>query len=230
MTELATAPVLSIYHVEGRRCERIAWFCEEIGLPYKLVFKPGDLMGSLALIKDVNPLMPIAPTVKYGDVVMVEAAAILQLLQERHAPGRLQPAPDSPDYPKYLQWLHFAEGSAAPRLITTFLLQSIKGGELSPVAQSQIGKAPQTLIYLEDYLGHHPYFGGQEFSLADIMMHFNVQFSKVVTRTDMTPYPHLSAWFAKVEERPAFKRMREIALPNGLIGVPEGPKAGGAMK
>jgi glutathione S-transferase len=222
MNAATAADRISIYHVEGRRCERIVWFCEEVGFPYDLVFKSNDLFGSLALIKEVNPLMPIAPTVKYGDTVMVESAAILQLLQERHAPGRLQPGPDSPDYPMYLQWLHFAEGSAAPRLITEFLLKSVKGGEASPVAQSQIGKAAKTLTYLEDYLTKHEYFGGSQFSLADIMMYFNVQFAKIVARTDMAPYPYLDAWFAKVEERPAFKRMREVALPNGLIGVPKG--------
>jgi glutathione S-transferase len=215
-------PMLTIYHIEGRRSERIIWYCEEVGLPYKLVFKPGDLMASMAMIKEVNPLMAIAPTVKYGDLVMVESGAILQLLQERYAPGKLEPAHDSPDYPKYLQWLHFAEGSAGPRLITEFLLKSVKGGEMAPVAQSQIGKAAQTLNYLEDYLSNHPYFGGQEFSIADLMMFFEVQFAHVVTHTDMTPYPHLEAWYVKVQERPAFKKMRQVALPNGLIGVPKG--------
>lgn len=215
------ASVFTIYHLEGRRSERIVWFCEEVGLPYKLVFQPGDLRGSAELIKQVNPLLVVAPTVQVGDEVMVESAAILQLLQERYAPGKLEPAHASPDYPMYLQWLHFAEGSAAPRLITEFLLSSVKGGEMPPVVRSQIGKAAQTLAYLEAYLVRHAYFGGQEFSLADIMMHFNIQFVNVVTLTDMTPYPKLSAWYAKIQERPAFQRMRAVALPTGLIGVPK---------
>src|ERR1700691_5340424 len=60
-------PMLKIYHIEGRRPERIVWFCEEVGLPYKLIFKPGDFEGSMALIKEINPLMPLAPTVQIGD-------------------------------------------------------------------------------------------------------------------------------------------------------------------
>jgi glutathione S-transferase len=219
-TKPSGEPMLTIYHIEGRRSERIIWYCEEVGLPYKLVFKPGDPQASMELIKQVNPLMAIAPTVQLGDEVMVESAAILQLLQERYAPGKLEPSHDSPDYPKYLQWLHFAEGSAAPRLGTEFLLTSVKGGQMPPVVQSQIGKAAQTLTYMEDYLTRHPYFGGQEFSLADIMMHFNLQFVNVVTHTDMTPYPKLTAWYAKIQERAAFKKMRQVALPNGPVGVP----------
>ena len=84
--------MLKIYHIEGRRSERIIWFCEEVGLPYKLIFKPGDFEGSMALIKEINPLMPLAPTVQIGDEEpMMESGAILQLLQERYAPGRLEP-------------------------------------------------------------------------------------------------------------------------------------------
>jgi glutathione S-transferase len=219
-TKAAAQPKLSIYHIEGRRSERIIWFAEEVGLPYELIFVPGDLMASMKKIQEVNPLMAIAPTVKYGDEVMVESAAILQLLQERHAPGKLAPAHDSPDYPKYLQWLHFAEGSAAPRFITEFLLKSVAGGEMSPVAKSQMGKTDQTLRYLEDYLTKHPYFGGAQFSIADIMMHFDLQFLNVVAKKDLSPYPKLVAWQQSIEARPAFKKMRQIALPNGLIGIP----------
>ena len=125
-------PVLTIYHTEGRRSERIVWFCEEIGLPYKLMFKSGDLYASAEMAHKINPLMTMFPTVVYNGQVLVESAAILQLLQERYAHGKLAPSPDSPDYVKYLQWLHFAEGSAAPRFITEFLLQHAVTGEPPP--------------------------------------------------------------------------------------------------
>ena len=41
-------PPITIYHAEGRRSERIVWLMEELGLPYKLEFKRGDLAGSAA--------------------------------------------------------------------------------------------------------------------------------------------------------------------------------------
>jgi glutathione S-transferase len=212
--------MLTIYHAEGRRSERIVWFCEEIGLPYTLVFKEGDLMESGRLAREVNPLMAMFPTVTYGDAVLVESAAILQLLQERHGDGRLVPAAASPDYPKYLQWLHFAESSGAPRLITEFLLNRAIQGEPPPLVKHQLGRSDQVLRYTEDFLSVHPYFGGDDFSLADIMMHFDINFISLVAKHDMTPYPHNMAWFRKVEERPAFKKMRQVSLPNGFIGVP----------
>ncbi len=216
-------PMLTVYHMEGRRSERIVWFAEEIGMPYKLMFKRGDMAASSKMAREVNPLMSMFPTVVYGDLVMVESAAILQLMQERYAKGKLAPKSDSPDYPKYLQWLHFAEGSAAPRFITEYLLMKTvtPGGEIPGVVKGQIGRTDQVLKYLEDWLSTHPYFGGAEFSIADIMMHFDINFVSFVAKHDMTKYPKVMDWKARMEARPAFKKMREISLPDGFIGVPQ---------
>ena len=214
--------MLTIYHAEGRRSERLVWFCEELGLPYDLKFKSNDLWASLKMAQEVNPLMPIMPTMVYNDEVLVESAAVMQLVQEREAPGKLRPDLNSPDYPKYLQWFHFAESSGAPRMITEFLLlRASDGGELPPVVKGQIGRSEQVLVYIEDFLSRKPYFGGAEFSMADIMMHFDINFISMVARHDMTPFPKTMDWFARVEARPAFKRMREISLPNGFIGIPQ---------
>jgi hypothetical protein len=90
---------LTIYHIEGRRSERIVWLCEELGLSYKLEFKRGDVPGSMQAIRQVSPLMPVAPTVRYGDQVIVESAGIIEMLLARHGAGRLRPAVDSPDFP-----------------------------------------------------------------------------------------------------------------------------------
>src|SRR3984957_14188737 len=101
---------LTIYHAEGRRSERIVWLCEELGIPYSLKFKRGDLAGTLDDIRAVCPLMPVAPVIKLDDQVIVESGAILELILARYGKGRLAPTVDSRDYPYYLQWLHFAEG------------------------------------------------------------------------------------------------------------------------
>lgn len=214
-------PMLTIYHAEGRRSERVIWYCEETNLPYTLKFSSGDLMASYKMAHDVNPLMTMFPTVVYDGEVLVESSAILQLLQERHGGDQLVPSRDSADYPKYLQWLHFAEGSAAPRFITEFLLNRASGGNPPDIVKGQLGRSDKVLAYLDDYLAHKPYFGGEEFSIADIMMHFNINFMSMVVKHDMTPYPHVMAWFNTVESRPAFVRMREVSLPNGFIGVPQ---------
>ena len=57
--------------------------------------------------------------VHIGDVVMVESGAILEYLLAKYGKGsKLRPAEDSPEFPAYLEFLHFAEGTALAKIIT----------------------------------------------------------------------------------------------------------------
>ena len=215
------APTLTIYHLEGRRSERIVWLCEELGIPYKLEFKRGDLAGSMATIRQVSPLMPVAPTIKYGDQIMVESGAILELILARQGKGKLAPAVDSPDYPYYLQWLHFAEGSYASRIIADYRVALLQGGA-KPAAQPgrpRLVDSEAVVKFADDFLSKHPYFGGAEFSAADIIMLFPTALAHSVNVINLDDFPHVKAWRAKVEARPAYKKMLSVARPDGMVGA-----------
>ena len=56
-------PPITIYHLEGRRSERVIWLMEELGFPYDLKFVNNNLGASIMEIRKVNPGMPTAPTV-----------------------------------------------------------------------------------------------------------------------------------------------------------------------
>ena len=47
----------------------------------------------------------VAATVKYGDQIIVESGALIEMILARHAPAKLAPALDSEDYPHYLTWI-----------------------------------------------------------------------------------------------------------------------------
>jgi glutathione S-transferase len=218
----AAAPLdLTIYHLEGRRSERIVWLCEELGVPYKLEYKQGDLAASMRTIHDVSPLMPVAPTVRIGDQVMVESGAIIELILAREGNGRLEPAVNSPDYPYYLQWMHFAEGSFAARVIADYRVALIQGKPKTPTGGYKLVDTEAVLKFMEDFLSKHPYFGGAQFSAADIMMLFPTNITEAFNVADLTPYPHIVAWRTNVESRPAYKKMLSVARPNGVPGSPK---------
>lgn len=221
-------PEITIYHLEGRRSERIVWLMEELGLPYKLEFKRGDLAGSMATIRAINPDMPVAPTVKIGDQVTVESGAIIETIINRYAPGKLTPALSSPDYPEHLKWMHYAEGSLASRVIADYRVWQIR----PPTARSPLVDSEAAVQYAENWLGKHPWFGGAEFSAADIMMVFPLNFATALNIVDKNQFPNVAAWRTKIEARPAFQRARAAALPNGMVGnlpalpqhAPPGPR------
>ena len=90
-SEEAAIPMVTIYHLEGRRSERIVWLMEELGLPYDLKYVRGDLRGSMALVHALGHEMPMVPTVVIEDQILVESGAIIETLLTRYAPGELTP-------------------------------------------------------------------------------------------------------------------------------------------
>lgn len=221
-------PPVTIYHLEGRRSERLVWLMEELGLPYDLKFKRGDLAGSMAMIREFSPVVPMAPTVKYGDQILVESGAIIELILNRHAGGRLQPAVDSPDYPDYLMWMHFAEGSLAARLFSDYRAWTAQ----PPKQRSRLVDSEAVVQFAEDFLGKQPWFGGSAFSGADIMMMFPLNAATGLNLVEVSQFPKVAAWKANIEARPAYKRMLAKARPDGMIGglprlpqhAPSGPR------
>jgi len=103
--------MITIYHLETSRSERIVWLMEELGLKYKLEIFPREAASAVpSPLKAIHGLGK-APVIRDGDVVLAESGAIVEYIVHRHAGGRLAPHPDDPAYARYLYWLHFAEGS-----------------------------------------------------------------------------------------------------------------------
>ena len=221
-------PDITIYHLEGRRSERLVWLMEELSLPYKLEFKRGDLAGSMARIRALSPIVPMAPTVQYGDQVLVESGAIIELILDRHGGGRLQPAKDSPDYPRHLMWMHYAEGSLAARLFSDYRAWMAN----PPTRRSPLVDSEAVVQFADEHLKAHPWFGGAQFSAADIMMMFPLNVATGLNIVDAAQFPAVAAWKTKAEARPAYQRMLAKARPDGMIGnlpvlpkhAPSGPR------
>lgn len=226
--EPVVTPPITIYHLEGRRSERIVWLMEELLLPYQLIYVRGDLRASMMKIREVNPDVPMAPTVTIGDQVLVESGAIMEVILNRYASGRLQPAQDSSDYPGHLMWMHFAEGSLAARLFSDYRAWRKE----PPKERSRLVDSEATVQYAENHLAKHPWFGGAEFSGADIMMLFPLNVATGLNIVDAEQFPNVAQWKQRVEARPAYQRMLKAARPDGMIGnlprlerhAPAGPR------
>ncbi|HBN15927.1 MAG: hypothetical protein CMQ46_08850 [Gammaproteobacteria bacterium] len=228
MANAAPVPEFTIYHLEGRRSERLVWLMEELGLPYDLEFTRGDLGASMAAIRAINPDMPVAPTVVYDGQVLVESGAIIEMILARHGGGRLVPPLDSPDFATHLMWIHYSEGSLAARAIADYRVWQIQ----PPTARSPLVDSEAVVQFAENFLDDKPWFGGEDFSAADIMMLFPLNFAFVLNIVDSTQFPNINAWMEKVTARPAYQAMLDKARPDGMIGslpalpahAPSGPR------
>ncbi|MDO8907661.1 MAG: glutathione S-transferase family protein [Pseudohongiella sp.] len=207
-------PEITIYHLEGRRSERLVWLMEELNLPYTLNFTRGNLAASMAAIRAINPAMPVAPTVTYGDQVLVESGAIIEMILARHGDGRLVPPLESPDFATHLMWIHYSEGSLASRAIADYRVWQIQ----PPQQRSPLVDSEGVVQFAEDFLAEKPWFGGADFSAADIMMLFPINFAMTLNIVNRDQFPHINAWIAKIEARPAYQAMLEKARPDGMVG------------
>ena len=100
--------MLKIYHMPNSRSTRVIVAAEELRIPYQIDLRRRSELKRADLLA-INPLGG-APAIEDGDVKMMESMAIVEYLLERYdTERRLTPAVGSPERPKYLQWLHFAE-------------------------------------------------------------------------------------------------------------------------
>jgi glutathione S-transferase len=207
-------PTLTIYHLEGRRSERIVWLMEELGLPYKLEYVRGDLGASMAKVLSLGHQMPMVPTVVVDDHILVESGAIIETILARYVPGKLAPPRESRAYPEHVMWMHYAEGSLAARLFSDYRAWRTA----PPTARSRLVDSEAVVQFSENFLAKNPWFGGSEFSAADIMMLFPLNVATGLNLVDEKQFPNIAAWKLKVTARPAYKRMLAAARPDGMIG------------
>jgi glutathione S-transferase len=207
--------MITIYHLSTSRSERVIWLMEELGLQYKLErFAREANMLAPAALRAVHP-MGKSPTIRDGDLVLIESGAILEYIIHRHAGGRLAVPVSSPDYPRYLQWMHFAEGSAMTQLLLHLFLGGMIPGvdQSSPMVAMMKDRTAAMLRFIAEELRARPYFAGDSFTAADIMMTYALGMASGFVITDKSQYPGINAYLDRIGERPAYRKAMSIANP-----------------
>ena len=61
------------------------------------------------------------------------------------------------------------------------------------------------LARVEPHMAQNEFIAGPDFTIADITGYFTVRMTNALEMDLTTPYPAVTAWFAKVSQRPAFQ-------------------------
>lgn len=197
---------MKIHHIPNTRSVRIIWLCEELGLPYELEtysFSDPRLRGP-----DYARLHPMArvPALEDGDTVLFESGAIVEYLLARHGGGRMVPPADSPDFPVYLQWLHYAEGMLMPQ-VNTIVVETVFLPEekRNPVNLERARRLLTRMLGAVDRAVQERDFLAGEFSGADIMTgHASIVSARL--GADISDKPALAAYIDRLQARPALQR------------------------
>ena len=196
--------MIEVHHLNASRSRRITWLLEELGVEYQIVMHQRDQVTSLAPpeLKSIHPLGK-APVIRDNGAVIFESGAIIEYLSRRYGKGRLAPPPESADHNRYLQYLHYAEGSAMLPLMLKLYVGRLgeAGAPLQPRIQSELDNH---LGFLNAELANRQYIVGNDLSGADIQLSFVAQLALRFLGRDA--FANLTAYADRIEARPAYQR------------------------
>jgi len=202
---------IRVHHLNNSRSQRILWLLEELGAPYDIIHHQRDAVTNLAPpeLCDIHPLGK-SPVIEDDGKIVFESAAIVEYICERHGGAHLVPARGTDDHIRYLEWLHFAEGSA----MTPILLNLYTGrlGDAAAPLRPRIDHQLQSHFqYMEDSLLASGWFVGDGLTGADIMMSFPAE--AAVKMGYAADKPKLTAYVAAIHARPAYQAALEKGGP-----------------
>jgi glutathione S-transferase len=203
---------LKLHHLNASRSQRIVWLLLELGVPHEIVHHKRDTTTRLAPgdLLNIHP-MGKSPLLEHDSIVIAETGAIAEYLLAKFDPEyRLHPRADSPEFPRYLEWVHAAEGAVfLPSLLTLYLGLAGAAAD-SPIQQRNAQELEKAANCIEAHLSKHAYFAGESFTAADCLMGFQIMSG--AARGGLDGRPATAAWVQKVTARPAFQAMLAVGV------------------
>lgn len=152
--------MIEVHHLNESRSRRITWLLEELGLDYSIVMYQRDSVTRLAPpeLKAIHPLGK-APVLRDGDEVLTESGAIVDYLVRTYGKGKFAPATGTSHYNRYVQFMHYAEGSAMLPLLLRLYVSRL--GEAGAPLHPRINSEMQNHMgWLDSELDGKTYFVG----------------------------------------------------------------------
>ncbi len=194
--------MLQVHHLNNSRSQRILWLLEELGTPYEIIkYQRGTPMPlAPPELKKVHPLGKSPVLVDSGKTI-AESGAIVEYLIATYGKGRLRPPVDTEDHWRYIEWLHYAEGSAMLPLLLA-LYTGMLGEAAAPLRPRIDSEIANHLGYLEAGIRGREFFVGKDLTGADIQLLFVLE----AAGPRLAPYAELVSYRDRMHARPAYKR------------------------
>ena len=196
--------MLVVHHLNNSRSQRVLWLLEELGVDYEIRSYQRDAETNLAPpeLLEVHPLGK-SPVITDAGYTIIESGAIIDYIVRHYGDGRLAPPPGTPAHEDYLQWMHYAEGSAAlPLMLKLYTSRLPDGGEaLQPRINSELDNH---LGFMDRAISERDWFVEDSFTAADIQLSFVPQIAQLLYTLE--PFPNLADFLERIHAREAYKR------------------------
>ena len=204
---------LKVHHLQVSQSERIPWLCEELDIPYEMALHQRAPIFSPQSIKDLNPLGQ-APVIQDNSLTIAESAACVEYIIHVYGNGKLVLTPSHTNYPDYLYWFHFANGTLQPHVLLMLQLSRLdKSGKAGPYARA-LERFGEMLTIVDARLTDNAWLAGDEFTAADVMTVFTLTTMRSFYGFDLTAYQGILKYLERVVQREGYRKARAKADPD----------------
>ncbi len=170
-------------------------------VPLDILASPPETRTPAFLAKNPNGRIPV---LELDDgTCLAESNAILFFLAETHGGGQTFLPQEPLGRARVLQWLFFEQYSHEPYVaVLKFHTFWGEGPKLDPARRALLlEKGHAALGVMAQHLSEHPFFGGAEYTIADIALFAYTQ-SAAAVGFDVPPA--VTEWLARVRAQPAY--------------------------
>ncbi|MDH3234810.1 MAG: glutathione S-transferase family protein [Alphaproteobacteria bacterium] len=200
-----------VFYTNPRSRGRVArWMLEEVGASYRTqLLEYGPAMKAPGYLA-INPMGKV-PSIRHGDAVVTECAAICAYLADAFPDAGMAPPPSK--RAAYYRWLFFAAGPLEAAVVNRALGLEVPAGKEE---MAGYGTFKSVMDTLEGALSGGGYIAGDRFSAADVyvgaQIGWGLEFGSIDER------PGFADYAARVRDRDAYRRANELddaAMPDG---------------
>lgn len=203
---------MKLYHCPKTRSTRIVWLLGELGDVDCEIVECRFTLPDGHLYRQETPVGKF-PTLEDDGVAFFESGAIVEYILTRYGRGRLRPITTSPEFGRYLQWIHFSEATLGIALGTLgWLRGQPRTKEKRAMVMAFRGRAVDSLLRLDAALDGRDWLIGDGLTGADIMCDFSVVMARAFG-VDVAQFASIEAWSARISQRPAWQTAMAGDLP-----------------
>jgi len=200
-----------LYHAAPSRSSIVRWMLEELGEPYDihlLTLTKGEQHAPDYLA--INPMGKV-PTLRHGDVIITESAAICTYLADEFREAGLSIPIGDPKRGPYLKWLFFGPGCIEPAMVD----RAYPRQEQPRRGTLGYGDYDTVMEVTAKAVAAGPYLMGEQFTAADVVvgstLRWGLMFNLVPERAEFADYVE------RLESRPALQRA--VTFDQGLANA-----------
>ena len=200
----------------GRRnssnVRKVLWCAEEIGLPYESIEVGGAFGGTqTAEYRAMNP-NGLVPVIEDHGLPVWESNAIVRYLSARYALDVLYPS-DPIERARSEQWMDWTTSSFAVAFRDLFwgVVRTAPADRDEARIAAALLHCGELLALVDAALENQPWLSGERFAMGDIPLGSFIYawFEMPIQRPEL---PHLAAWYARLQQRPAYRKGVMTAL------------------